>query len=302
MSFLSRRLADGWGLLLGALILAGGTTHADAQCIPGANINLTRPTGGAQNLAGWVRVEFNRTTPPPSSWQWNETVVRIYSGNGDPNVDPIVEEGHPTEIGTGTGQFYYEWDTTLRTNGTYTIYAIANIDQPAAPFGHAQCWSSPVTVTIQNPYAVRHANRSSLFCPCRCDAVATGSSTSPLSGHQSFTVPITSWNYKGTTFPFALEYNSHALIDPQRTAEAPNFNGLSEQNSHWSHPYAMWIDLFQDESGKQYAVWHQGGSTLAFEKSGTTFSPTGAARSPAPRSPVRVSRTRRCSWITATSS
>src|SRR5262249_10260251 len=133
------------------------------------------------------------------------------------------------------------------------------------------CWSSPVTVTIQNPYSVRHANRGSLFCPCRCDGVSTGSSTSPLTGHQSFTIPITSWNYKGATFPFALQYSSHALVDPQRTAEAPELNGLSEQNSHWSHPYAMWIDLFQDEAGKQYAVWHQGSSTLAFEKSGTTF-------------------------------
>src|SRR5207249_2642819 len=92
--------------------------------------------------------------------------------------------------------------------------------------------------------------------------------TVPFSGAQSWTVPVTSWDYKGASFPFALHYNSLSMVDPGAPA-LPEYNGLSERNSKWSHPYAQWVDLYADEAGTQYAVWHHDGVLTSFQKNGS---------------------------------
>src|SRR5207247_800064 len=99
---------------------------------------------------------------------------------------------------------------------------------------------------------------------------------SPLSGAQGFTVPIVSWDFKGESYEFALNYSTHSLFDPQ-ALPAPNFGGIGERNSdgqdgtRWSHPFAQWVDLWQDENGQAYAVWHVGNSAISFKGTGPTF-------------------------------
>jgi RHS repeat-associated protein len=151
--------------------------------------------------------------------------------------------------------------------------------------GLSEYESAPVTIEVQNPNSYRHASREKLHCACMRDCVPTGSTTSPLTGEQSFSVPVTSWDYRGNAFSFDLDYGSHSQIDavgyrsysqvnPPEPA-APEFTGLSERNCKWSHSYSQWIDLYQDEGGKRYAVWHRGGTAFSFEETGqepnTTF-------------------------------
>jgi hypothetical protein len=65
-------------------------------------------------------------------------------------------------------------------------------------------------------------------------------------------VPITSWSDHGATFPFALTYNSLSTVDPHGPPP-PEFAGLSERNPKWSHTYAQWIDLAQDQTSCDFA-------------------------------------------------
>jgi YD repeat-containing protein len=133
-------------------------------------------------------------------------------------------------------------------------------------------------VIAQTPTYARHAYSFKLRCGCLRDCVATQSSTSPLTGNQSFTIPVTSWSFHGATYRFSLTYNSQSLHDVEtpNAVQAPDFAGLCENNPKWSHSFAQWIDLIRDEQGKEHAVWRQNGRWITFQRT----LPSGAWEAP----------------------
>lgn len=90
------------------------------------------------------------------------------------------------------------------------------------------------------------------------------SSVTPLDGNVSFTVPITSWGYRGTTLDFSLTYNSQSVVDPELQANQvrdpaalSDSNPGNHYNPKWTHTYAQWIEVLADGN----AVWNQGDGT-----------------------------------------
>jgi hypothetical protein len=173
----------------------------------------------------------------------------------------LVESGLCYVINATT--YCYNCASILHASGAYTCQATTGlVNQSTQQVCNYQSLS--IAADIENPGYTRTLSTPKLQDAFMRDGVCTGSSTSPLTGNQTFTVPVTSWDYKGLTVPFALTYDSIGLTDPQQPI-VPNFNGVSERNSHWTHPYAQWIDYARDpNSGTVYAVWHHGNSTLAF--------------------------------------
>jgi hypothetical protein len=238
-------------------------------------VHISIPTTGVQNLSGVLQVQFTRPNIPSGSiHSWygiNLLRVARISGMGQ---ETYIDEVFATPVSSSANgtEFVATWPSGIEVNDTYRFYAICVFTTNGVRvFDHDQCWSNPVTFTTENPNAYRRGDEEGLHCSCKCDSVATGSSTSPLTGHQSFTIPMTSWQYQGATFSFGLQYSSHALVDPTQSPEPPNFAGLSERNSHWRHPYAMWVDLFKDEAGVKHAVWHRPEGVLSFQKSGSAY-------------------------------
>jgi YD repeat-containing protein len=262
-------------LLLGAMALLSSSARLWAQCPPAGFSESVRPANGATGLSGIVRVDITRTTGgAPYQWFNTAPVVDVYDTTPTHSLHAFG-----SAVVLGGGAFYFEFDAALFTPGLYEIYSQDLIWDPTHPL--YTCYPpTTVQVTISPPLIDRHAGADKLRCPGGRDGAQTGSTTSPFTGSQSWTVPITSWAYKGATLSFGLIANSVSLVDPQATDPlgadpdeplTPNFAGLSEKNSKWTHPYAQWIDLFRDETGHEYAVWHRGGGYLAFPNSATGF-------------------------------
>jgi hypothetical protein len=256
-------LLPGLTLCLAALLALARSAAADGFCPPGGVVTITTPSNGAQNLSGIIHVEFTTSSISPN-YSWGENRVRVFRVN-DNGTEIQIDELLPSQ--SSPGHYWADWNSNTQPNGRYRFYAFA-VYGPADPNAN-QCWTPATNFTLGNPSPTRAASADDLNCPCRCDQVSTGSSTSPLEGHQSFTIPITSWEFRGQRFGFSITYNSHAIRDPQGL-ESPELAGLSERNSHWSHTYAQWIDLYRDQTGKQYAVWHHEGGTTAFPYNAVT--------------------------------
>lgn len=95
--------------------------------------------------------------------------------------------------------------------------------------------------------------------------VPTGSETDPMTGNQSWSIPVTAWPYKGRSYGLTLSYSSAGMVDPNNP-DLLNLAGLSERNSRWSHNFAMWLTLPMDETGAGWAVVHRPGHALTFKK------------------------------------
>jgi YD repeat-containing protein len=94
------------------------------------------------------------------------------------------------------------------------------------------------------------------------------SSITPIDGDVSFTVPVTSWAYRGEEVDFSLTYHSRSAQDPRL-----DFNrirhpaGLSDRedrwdyNPKWTHNFAQWLEVLEDGT----AIWNRGdGTQLGF--------------------------------------
>jgi hypothetical protein len=112
----------------------------------------------------------------------------------------LLEQGVATKV--SETRWYYECPTWTHPDGACKIKAIAR--KPALGGGWTTDPSPDVPVTLANPCSTRKMSSKKLRCPCLRDCVQTGSSTSPLTGHQGFRVPITSWGHHGATFDFEL--------------------------------------------------------------------------------------------------
>src|SRR5438876_9240552 len=224
---LPRRFARPLALTLAALSLLVFHPGARAQTPPcpppTVVIQMVRPGASAMNMGGVLRVDIVNTPAPPG-YVWYGEWVDVYDSN---NV--LRERGLATRINGTT--CYYNCITTVDANGGYTMKVegtllfVANAlpcDVPA---------TTPMPVGMTNPTSDRHTAKAELDCACRRDCVCTQSSTSPRTGAQAFTVPVTSWDSQGATYGLGLTYQSHTLVDPQAPAEA-NFAGLSEVNDH----------------------------------------------------------------------
>jgi len=131
---------------------------------------------------------------------------------------------------------------------------------------------TPITIRVSNtpqPTAERAIPQDKARCPCPNDCQETGSTTSPFSGDQSFTVEAGGWNSHGATYPFSLSYHSAGYVDA--ASPLADLDGLETRGERWSHPYAQWIDLYRDEAGTVYAFWHHDGSYTVFTRVGTQF-------------------------------
>src|SRR5262249_7102041 len=95
-----------------------------------------------------------------------------------------------------------------------------------------------------------------------CDESEPGnSSISPRTGNVSFSVPITSWGYRGSEIGFALTYHWLSITDPAlafqqlRHPAALSDDHLSDNyNPLWTHSFAQWIEVLADGT----AVWNRG--------------------------------------------
>ena len=241
-----------WLVALGFLTPA---VRVGAQTCPSQTVTITRPGNGAANLCGTIRIDIS-VTAAPSGWTGGAVTCSIRDHTG-----ALVESGLCYVINATT--YCYNCASILHASGAYTCQATTGlVNQSTQQVCNYQSLS--IAADIENPGYTRTLSLPKLQDAFMRDGVCTGSSTSPLTGNQTFTVPVTSWDYKGLTVPFALTYDSIGLTDPQQPI-VPNFNGVSERNSHWTHPYAQWIDYARDpNSGTVYAVWHHGNSILAF--------------------------------------
>lgn len=254
MRILKRRLPIRAVVLAGAL-LSILTLGAPAR----AATQITQPAANAQNCGGMLLIDVTTT-----SSNWMEVQIEITAPGG-----AMMEAGVATKV--SETRWFFECASWMHLDGPCSVKATAR--KPVFGGGWVTDASPPVSITTLNPCSTRKLASAKLKCPCKRDCVPTGSSTSPLTGHQAFSVPITSWQHHGATFDFDLSYSSHGMADPQSRLVAADFqsqdtaqlDGLSGRPSRWSHPYAQWIDLYQDEAGKLYAVWHHDGTLLAFE-------------------------------------
>jgi RHS repeat-associated protein len=248
-------------VLLTALFALALPAAAD-HCPPGGSVTITGPPNGSQNMSSNVRVDFTLSSIS-GGYEWTTTRVRVY----DDDTDAILQE----VVGTNTGGNNYcaVVNTNILANGRYRFYAFGVFTGPGVTYGHDQCFSPAVFFTTGNPSPTETSTGENLKCRCHCKE-ETGSSTDPRSGHQSFSIPVTSWVNRGATFDFSVSYDSHALKNPQAVVATPEFAGLSQRNSHWRHTFAQWIDLWKEPGGQQYAVWHHEGRKLAFPYNAVT--------------------------------
>jgi hypothetical protein len=240
------------------LELPGSRARAQDPRCPDVTVSIGWPQNGAQDLGGKIRLDIRLGTPPAGAG-WgslpNEFKVR-WSG-------PTGSTGEGPAVLLDQKRGYFDWDTSALPDGDYVLEVQASLFLLGDP---VPCtYFAQVGLHTKNPCSSRHASSEALHCVCRRDCVRTRSHTSPLSGHQGFTIPVTSWSYHGATYDFALTYASHNLVDPS-APEAPDFARLSERNSRWSHRYAQWIDTYHDGAGQKYAVWHTGSGAIAFRE------------------------------------
>jgi hypothetical protein len=182
----------------------------------------------------------------------------------------VEEAGEAVESGGAAYFLYNSTDNIDGRKGVEVFFQIIKTDT-----GQICTVSSGVTIWVDGPKFARQVTEEALHCACACGKVGTKSSTHPLTGTQDWSLPVSSFPSQGVQVPFALAYSSYTLSDPQ-SPSAPDFAGLGERNSHFSHGYAQWIDLVRDEHGALAAVWHRGGSALTFKATETGFtSPDG---------------------------
>jgi hypothetical protein len=252
-----------WTALLVAVIcLKSGETRLWAQSCPTGTITITSPVAGARGLGGTVFIVWQSSMTGTSGF--NETrTVHIY-----PQAQGVAQV-NLSQVGQNLdGTFYTNYDSTIRPDGIYQAEVEYSYTQIG---GTLQCSvkSPKVTLVIGNPFATSQlpSDKLDMVCP---GSVSTGSETEPMTGDQSWSMPVTHWTYKGATYGFDLKYNSFSVIDPG-SPDPTNFTGLSENNCKWTHEYAQWITLATDESNTQWAVLYHGGHPKSFRQSGSNY-------------------------------
>ncbi len=247
--------------------MGGARLAAQGSCPSGPTVTIVSPTSLSTVYGVWrVRAALSA---PPANWAWDNTGrLDTYTVGG-----VLIERISMVRSGQS---LCCNWDTTL------PAYAQGGIKMQATHWlrnlstGQRCQYGSLMLFGIypQNPNFGYHLPKAPMAegDPCDQPKAATRSQTDPYTGAQVFHVPVTSWRSHGRTWPFRLSYLSNLLIDPaQATATGENFSGLSERLSRWTQTYAQWIDVWRDETGKEYAVRHADGNWTAFEKQGTAF-------------------------------
>jgi YD repeat-containing protein len=239
-------------LLPALLLLVLTSTGVWAQT---PTVTITRPPSNASNLGGTVRADM-LLSPAPAGYTWVEVWLDVFDAG---NI--LRERGRATVI-NGTN-CYYRCISSLHLDAAYTLKAWGRLRFDAT--GIITDYFSPtVPVSFLNPIDGRHMAHDRILRLRLRDQVPTASFTSPGSGNQSWVVPIASWDFKGVTTPFYFTYNSESFVDPD-SPPIPDFSGLSETSSKWSHSFAQFVTLVQPPSGgNEYVVWHRDGQGLAF--------------------------------------
>jgi hypothetical protein len=249
-------------LLLLLVVVGASALRVLAYECPSDTITIPRPASGTV-LCGKVRIEFSRSAPAPPPPGWRTTYFQLYDSQGT-----LVEQSFA--YGPEQAQTYgaYFLESKLHANGAYSL-RFTSIDND----GEQECppvESALMPVTITNRGYARHHSAAKLTALSVTDYVSSAGGTHPLHGYQRFSVPLASWSYKGRAYDFALIYDSSSYKDLQ-TLDPVEFAGLQTGNAHWTHSFAQYIDLVQDDAGTEYAVWRTGGRAVAFAKSGSTF-------------------------------
>jgi hypothetical protein len=172
--------------------------------------------------------------------------------------DPQHPASGAVEPPAGDFRLEMEWQLTSRTNPNVTC----------------SFKSSQVTRTLGNPLLSEAlpADKLNTVCGANHPHIPTGSETDPQDGGQSWSIPVTSWPYKGSTYGLSATFFSEGMVDP-KNPDVMNLAGLSEKNSHWTHNFAMWPTLSIDETAAGWAVVHRGLHPITFKKpaSGNTY-------------------------------
>jgi hypothetical protein len=265
--------------------------------------NVTSPANQANLYTGHILIQVKRSgNSLPYYWAQNGPTLFIKE-----NFSPysLVGTSLPgTMTSSGNGEFVWDFDASGLVNasnglgaGSYVIETLDPIYKMLPPpqgidpgyncppaNGYTALSYFNLNSTPANPGDIpteRALASQSLKQMCLRDQARTQSETSPLSGNQSWSVPITSWDYHGATFGMALTYNSVSTVDPATVDDGtpaphppltPDYAGLSEKNDKWSQPYCQWIEVIHDETGAEYALWHHGSGSLPFAKNGSAFS------------------------------
>src|SRR5438132_9873942 len=90
----------------------------------------------------------------------------------------------------------YILDSTLHPNAYYYAVVTTSLTMMTTACAQSSPQPGPFFI-IHNPCSTRSAAAQKLKNAFMRDGVCTGSSTSPLTGNQTFTIPVTSWDYKG---------------------------------------------------------------------------------------------------------
>lgn len=153
----------------------------------------------------------------------------------------------------------------LEVDDSGTVYAPG----PVAAFDDPKRWQSFGSLPVEGSgcsviQTWRGVARNEISFCLAGTAASGNSSVVPLDGNVRFSVPVTSWGYRGTTLDFALSYNSQSIVDPLlRQNQVRHPAGLSDRNPSdhynpkWTHTYAQWIEVLGDGT----AVWNAGDGT-----------------------------------------
>jgi RHS repeat-associated protein len=182
-------------------------------------------------------------------------------------------------------------DSVLYGNGAVTRYRVADDEVPegntagvrikieyqftnyTSQFGvDPPTWTGACEFLVKGTQCWVDPSRSSeAYSRLHCkDAGKTRieSSLIPQNGEVSFSVPITSWGYAGTTLGVALHYRSTRRIDPGLSfhhpwdpADLSDFDQGDAYSPRWSLSYAEWIEILDDRT----ALWNRAdGSQMTF--------------------------------------
>jgi hypothetical protein len=236
-----------------ALVLASGSAWA-LECPPPSAFTLaitkTTPAGqqtGAnwdRGLDGQVEVVFTQVGEVNYPTWTFRYLLNVYGNDG-----VQVWQGEGISGTLSPGQHYMGWQTaSMRRPWIVGGPQTGAVQPPVGLFqvevelqlreGFTGSWTcfykSPrVTRLLGNPLLHALLSPDKLNMVCGQDnhpKVPLGSETDPQTGNQTWSLPVTSWPWKGTTYGFTLTYASMGMIDPNNP-NMPNFGGLSEKNS-----------------------------------------------------------------------